>query len=89
MKTFQHLRALNDPSGNPQRLWVVYELRDPGPEYRQPMFWYTVAVIDEGYGNAPEYFRSLPSLPSVDISRSRYHALVKDARARGILEYAS
>lgn len=85
MKTFQHLRAQNDPSGNPQRLWVVYELTHD----THTMYWSTVAVIDEGYGNPPEYFRSLPSLPSVDISRSRYHALVKDAHERGIFEYAA
>lgn len=83
---YQHLRALNDPNGNPQRLYVVYEWIIPDEKYRQPEHWATVAVWDEGYIGLPDALRDMPSLPSIDISRSDYHERIRAARERGILK---
>lgn len=79
----QHLRAANDPNGNPQRLWNVID----GQNDR------TLYVIDEGYGNLRATMERicLPSyveLPSVNISSADYHARIRAARQRGNLESA-
>lgn len=82
MLLYQHLRALNDPNGNPQRLWVVYAL-EPGARYTS-----TRVVIDEGYGNLPAFLADAVPLPAVDISRSDYHRRCRIAKAEGKLVQA-
>lgn len=73
MRIYQHLRAANDPNGNPQRLFVVYETDSPAAGN-------IVAVLDEGYqgrGVLREagISRDTIEIPSLDISRSTYHEL--------------
>lgn len=74
----QNLKADNDPSGNPQRLWVMY-LLDDGDDYAG-----TYYVADEGYRGKPESFKGLTELPAVRIPKSEYHALVRHAKRTGI-----
>ena len=68
MKAYQHLRAPNSPSGNPQRLYALYE----GQQYAR-----LVALWDEGYSDRPPELRNVCELPSVDISRGDYHRRLK------------
>lgn len=75
---YQHLRAPNDPNGNPQRLFIEYTFDD------ETGYWSTVAVYDDGYHGRPERLRDVPELPPVNISRSDYHARLRNARDRGI-----
>lgn len=88
---YQHLRATNDPNGNPQRLFVVYGFaewttyNEPGLSDGRRIDVSTVAVYDEGYRGRPEALRGLPELPCVDISRSDYHQRIRNARDAGIL----
>ena len=78
--TYQHLRADNDPNGNPQRLFVSYTFDE------ESGYWSTVAVFDEGYRGLPAELRDLPELPGVDISKSSYRSRIRTARAAGILK---
>ena len=75
MKAYQHLRAPNSPSGNPQRLYALYE----GDRYAR-----LVALYDEGYSDRPRELRDVCELPSVDISRADYHHRCKLARQAGL-----
>ncbi len=78
MKVFQHQRALKDPNGNPQRVYVVYQIGDDdGTGYGGA---HIVETIDEGYGGLPTKLRGMIELPSVEISRSSYHYLVSCGR---------
>ena len=63
-KLVQHLRAKHTPSGNPQRLFLIYNPEDG----------YIVDIIDEGYNGKPEGFSEMIELPTIDISKSDYHA---------------
>jgi hypothetical protein len=63
---FQHLRAENSPSGNPQRCYVL--MAKDGR---------IVDVIDEGYQGLPRELRDILELPSVNISRSEYHNYIR------------
>lgn len=75
----QHLRAPNDPNGNPQRLWVVYR---PDTQWG---YSDTIEVHDEGYSDKPEHLREYISLPDIDISRADYHRRLRNARRNGTL----
>ena len=78
-RVYQRLRADNDPNGNPQRLWIVYDVSTDGAGDE-------VEVYDEAYRGKPrEALAGMIELPSVDISKSDYHARKRDARERGIL----
>ncbi len=77
IRFYQRVRANNDPSGNPQRLYVEYNLTDdPSGD--------PVNVWDEGYRGCPESLRGLPELPSVSVAKSEYHAWVREAKGRGV-----
>jgi hypothetical protein len=78
MRLYQHLRAPNDPNGNPQRVFVVYDTDRAGD---------IVAVIDEGYsGRQALRNAGIPSdtveLPSINISRAEYHAFRRIGREK-------
>ena len=60
-KFYQHLKALNDINGNPQRLYVVYD--DTGN---------VVSAHDEGYSGLPKECKNLTELPDIDISQKTY-----------------
>ena len=83
MKAWQHLKARNDVNGNPQRLYVVYELAHD----TRLMYWETVAVYDEGYGAKPEEIRDLAELPSVEITVEDFERRLAQADERGIHRY--
>lgn len=70
----QHLRAKLDVNGNPQRLFVLYEIEESelGRGYAK-----ILEVRDEGYAGEPEEFKHYPELPSVDIPLSEYRRLLK------------
>ncbi len=72
-KFCQHLRAPNDPNGNPQRLYVVYD--DAGD---------VLEVIDEGYRGLPKALRDIKHLPDVQIPRSEYHEWKRAFRAEEV-----
>lgn len=72
---YQHLRAANDPSGNPQRLYAEYD----------PATGELLRLTDEGYSGRPAHLRHSVELPSVEISRAEYHAWIRQARTSGIL----
>jgi len=91
VKAWQHLKADNDPDGNPQRLYVVYELQTG--EYADNLgsfqWWRIVGVYDEGYAGMPSSLKSLPEIPSVRISKSDYHSRYTMAKGAGLLRYGS
>jgi|TARA_R100001244_G_C5132202_1_gene126038 hypothetical protein len=60
----QHLRAKHTPSGNPQRLYMLYDSTTG----------HITDIIDEGYDGAPQGFNNMIQLPTIDISKSDYHA---------------
>jgi hypothetical protein len=66
----QHLKAENDPNGNPQRLFLVYDKHGD-----------VISVYDEGYRGEPADINRLPHLPSIEISKSEYHDWIKQARS--------
>ena len=90
MRAYQHFKAKNDPNGNAQRLYVVYELQDAdqgdGWLYQ---WWKLVEVYDEGNASLPIALKGLPELPSVSISRSDYHSRYNMAKGAGLLRYGS
>lgn len=69
MKTatmYQHLRAENSPTGNPQRCFVM--LAEDGG---------IVNIIDEGYRGLPKECKGLIELHSVNISKSDDHSYIR------------
>ena len=65
---WQHFRAKNDPNGNPQRLVVVYDMDG---QIRR--------VINEGYSGIPwALLKGIKQIPSVNISKSDYHAMLRE-----------
>jgi len=74
-KLVQHLRAQNDPNGNPQRMFVVYN----------PINGDVLEVIDEEYGGRPEHTSQMAPLPSINISRSDYHDWLREFKETGRL----
>lgn len=80
MKVYQHLKADNDPNGNPQRLYLVYELRSAPLDE-----WRLTDVYDEGYHGRPSALRNVLELPSVNISKRDYHTRYARAKAAGLL----
>lgn len=87
MRAYQHLKAKNDPNGNAQRLYVVYELQSMPPSEGLG-YWTIVEVYDEGY-NLPEPLKGMARLPDVSISRSDYHSRYNMAKGAGLLRYGS
>jgi len=87
MRTYQHLKADNDPNGNAQRLYVVYELQTMPPSEGLG-YWTIVEVYDEGY-NLPAELKGMPELPSVRISKTDYHMRYDMAKGAGLLRYGS
>ena len=79
MMVYQHHRADHDPSGNPQRIYVLYRVHGPAGYASIEMVW------DEGYSGRPESLRDVPELPSVNISKSDYHSMVRWARENDAL----
>jgi len=74
MRTFQQWVADHDVDGNPQRLYMVYELDEDesNPEgYRYP-FWRLVEVYDEGYHGKPRELFHMAEMPRVEVSASVY-----------------
>lgn len=60
---YQHLRAPNSPSGNPQRLYITFDAE-----------CCILDVIDEGYRGLPAFLRyPMRQLPTIEISRADYH----------------
>jgi len=92
VRAYQHLKADNDPNGNAQRLYVVYELREDETLRRMGetphQWWEIVEVYSEGY-NLPAELRGMPELPSVRISKSDYHMRYDMAKGAGLLRYGS
>jgi len=86
MRAYQHLKADNDPNGNPQRMYVVYELQDVEPQFS---YWKLVEVYDEGYRGRPAELRGVPELPSVRISAHDYQSRYDMAQGAGLLRYGS
>jgi hypothetical protein len=68
---FQHLRAKNDPNGNPQRCYVL--INEDGSIHD---------VINEGYKGLPDRCRGLTELYNVEISRSAYHDFIRIGREK-------
>lgn len=77
----QKLAAPNDPNGNPQRLIAVYMAENDHAE--------TVGMIEVGYGpydsarQVAEHcgYAGAVALPTIEISRSDYHAAKRAAKA--------
>jgi|WetSurSiteA1Bulk_404760.scaffolds.fasta_scaffold41583_3 hypothetical protein len=88
MRAYQHLKADNDPNGNPQRLYVVYELQTMPPSEGLG-YWTIVEVYDEGYAGLPQALHGMPQLPDVSIRRSDYHSRYNMAKGAGLLRYGS
>ena len=64
---WQHQKAQNDPNGNPQRLIVVFGLDGN-----------VLRVINEGYSGIPwKLLDGIVEIPSVNISKSDYHAMLR------------
>jgi len=63
---FQQLRAPNDSSGNPRRLYVLYKLN--GAPH---------SVIDDGYAGGPEECKGLFQLSTFYIPVSEYNSWLK------------
>jgi len=77
---YLHLKAKNDPSGNPQRLFVVVDRAGN-----------TVDVIDEGYrghGAVREQHPGACAGPTLEIPKKEYHAIKREWREWGALEAA-
>lgn len=78
MKVFIHLRSLHDPSGNPQRLFVVLEHVAAGYfDATDKGSWHAIDVIDEGYLGREAVTVPHPDaaeLFSVEIPRAEYHS---------------
>lgn len=68
---YQHLRAPNSPSGNPQRLYMVYDAAGE-----------VVRVIDEGYRGLPRELRDVRQLMTIEIPRAEYHSIRRNYRAQ-------
>jgi hypothetical protein len=65
-----HLRADNDPNGNPQRLYVINDMKGA-----------VIDVIDEGYYGSQAYRRKYPNFVEVStyyIPKSQYHELKRE-----------
>jgi len=58
---FQHIKAKNDANGNPQRLFIEYNISGE-----------VVNVIDEEYNGMPKRFFNIVQLPSINISVGEY-----------------
>lgn len=81
---YQHLRAPNDPNGNPRRVYVIMRLH-AGDRYGG---WaHILAVLDEGYsgvqavdgaGYGPR--SGMVELPSIDVSPATYREWIKYGR---------
>ena len=69
MFAYQHLKAGQDINGNPQRLFVVYEINDAEVGIHK--------IIDEGYAGRPVEVRGMPELPSMNISVDEYNDWLK------------
>ena len=72
----QHLRSQHTPSGNPQRLWIIYDATTG----------YTKKVFDDGYRGQPENTDRMLLLPTFDIPKSEYHHLVKKYKACNLFD---
>ena len=76
-KYFQHQKAQNDPNGNPQRVFVIYE--ESGHVWRGIAHLSAIARIDEGYAGTPyEALAGMTEIPAVNISKSDYHRAIKN-----------
>jgi hypothetical protein len=87
VKAYQRLEADNDPSGNAQRLFMVYEQQ----EHDEEAFakdWTLVEVYDEGSRGRPDALRMMGELPRVRIPKREYHSIYRMAQAAGILRYS-
>lgn len=65
-RLYQVLRSKNDPNGNPQRITMVYNGRTGD----------VLAALDHGY-QGEQIPRGAVQLPGFDISRSEYHATLR------------
>jgi hypothetical protein len=67
-----HLRANNDPNGNPQRLFIV-----------QTADGKTIDIVDEGYHGNGAFNRTYPNYTEIgtyDISKSDYHEYIRESK---------
>lgn len=64
---YVHLRSGNTPSGNPQRLYVIYDAATGAQ----------LEIIDEGYSGLPEKLRYPhgQELLTVEVPKAEYHRL--------------
>jgi hypothetical protein len=73
---WQHVKAPNDNSGNPRRLYLVYR--------RVQGYMRVAYVIEEGYSGRPRELRHKNELPSMTVSASEYRDWVRVATQSGI-----
>ena len=81
MKTFQQQKADHDVDGNPQRLYMVYELDEDESNpvgFRYP-FWRLIEVYDEGYHGKPRELMHMAEVPSVEIDARQYRHILATA----------
>ena len=81
MKSFQIWDADHDGSGNPQRIFMVYELDEDesNPEFHRYPFWRLTDVYDEGYHGKPVELRHMAEMPKVEVSASVYRLTLATA----------
>ena len=64
----QHIIAKNTPSGNPQRLFLIWDDS-------------TIYALDEGYKGTPDFLQNPETkvywLPTVHVTKTTYHNLIK------------
>lgn len=78
MIIYNHLKTTHDTSGNPRRLFDVYEMRDG-------MFW-QVAVIEEGYHGRRAILARYPDAiecTTYSITPGEYRQMKKEASRHG------
>jgi hypothetical protein len=70
MKKFTvRLKAANDPSGNPQRAWIVWDSKGT-----------LLGVYDEGYRGTPAETKDAQHLADIKVPKSEYHAWIREGR---------
>lgn len=86
-KVYQHVKAPNDPNGNPRRVFVVWEVTPTKYGREFPALgghrnvWSgaaeVIAVVDEGYKGRPSWVDPLPFLGEVITNPREYREWVR------------
>jgi hypothetical protein len=70
MKKFAiRIKADNDPNGNPQRAWIVWDSKGN-----------LVGVYNEGYRGKPSETKDAQHLADIKVSKSEYHSWIREGR---------